>query len=124
MQPALLTADPISEILLLLAALWLVAKVGGELALRLKLPVVAGELGAGIVLASLHQHFPGLPDVAASPAAGMLGGLGVVILMFAVVWAGLGLPFELAGQPRRTCAAHHDDRSCELRKELSVSSFQ
>jgi Kef-type K+ transport system membrane component KefB len=84
MPPPLLAADPISGILLLLASLWLVAKVGGELALRLKLPVVAGELGAGIVLASLHQHFPVLPDVAASPAAGMLGSLGVIILMFAV----------------------------------------
>jgi Kef-type K+ transport system membrane component KefB len=81
---AMMTADPVSGTLLLLAALWLAAKVGGELALRLHLPAVAGELGAGIVLAILHGRFSTIPDIAASSEAGLLASLGVVILMFAV----------------------------------------
>jgi len=81
---AFLMADPMAGILLLLAALWLAAKVGGEVALRLGLPVVAGELGAGLALAALHQALPGMPSVAASPAADLLGNLGIVVLMFAV----------------------------------------
>lgn len=79
-----LVADPLSGTLLLLAALWLAAKLGGELALRLKVPVVAGELGAGIALAALHANFPSIPDIAASPEAELLGSLGVIVLMFAV----------------------------------------
>lgn len=81
---ALLLADPISSTLGLLALLWLAAKVGGEVAVRLKLPSVAGELGAGLVLASLHHAFPALPNVAANPAADLLANLGIVVLMFAV----------------------------------------
>jgi Kef-type K+ transport system membrane component KefB len=81
---AFLVADPLSGTLLLLAALWLAAKLGGELALRLKLPVVAGELGAGIALAALHANFPSIPNVAASSEAELLGSLGVIVLMFAV----------------------------------------
>jgi Kef-type K+ transport system membrane component KefB len=50
MPPTHLTADPFPGILLLLAFLWLAAKIGGELALRLKRPVVAGELAAGIII--------------------------------------------------------------------------
>jgi len=84
MPLASLVADPLSGTLLLLAALWLAAKLGGELALRLKLPVVAGELGAGIALAALHANFPSIPDVAASPEVELLGSLGVIVLMFAV----------------------------------------
>jgi Kef-type K+ transport system membrane component KefB len=81
---AFLMTDPISSTLFLLAALWLAAKLGGELALRLKLPVVAGELGAGIALAVLHANFRSIPDVVASPEAELLGSLGVIVLMFAV----------------------------------------
>ena len=82
---AYLSAEPIpGSLLILLAGLWLAAKVGGELALRLRLPAVAGELGAGMVIAFMHQQIPALPDVAASPAAALLGSLGVIVLMFAV----------------------------------------
>ena len=85
MSLAYLTSEPIpGSTLLLLAGLWLAAKLGGELALRLRLPVVAGELGAGMVIAILHRLVPGLPDVSASPAAALLGSLGVIVLMFAV----------------------------------------
>jgi len=81
---ALLSADPIAPALLLLALMWLAAKVGGELALRLHLPAVAGELGVGLALGALARAIPGFPDAAASPAAELLAGLGVVVLMFAV----------------------------------------
>ena len=76
--------DPLAGTLSLLALLWLSAKVGGELALRLKLPSVSGELAAGLALTALHRVWPLVPDVAASSAAELLGGLGVVVLMFAV----------------------------------------
>jgi Kef-type K+ transport system membrane component KefB len=84
MIPALLMADPLGATLGLLALMWLAAKLGGEAALRLKLPPVAGELGMGLLLAALHRAFPALPDVTQSPAAGLLAYLGVVLLMFAV----------------------------------------
>ncbi|HEX7553036.1 MAG TPA: cation:proton antiporter [Geothrix sp.] len=81
---AFLMHDPLAGTLMLLALLWLSAKLGGELALRLKLPAVTGELAVGLALATLHRAWPLFPDVAASPATELLGGLGVVVLMFAV----------------------------------------
>jgi Kef-type K+ transport system membrane component KefB len=81
---AFLMHDPLAGTLMLLALLWLAAKVGGELAVRLKLPAVTGELAVGILLAVLHRMWPSFLDVAASPGAELLGGLGVVVLMFAV----------------------------------------
>ncbi len=84
MPLALLVSDPFAGTLLLLALIWLAAKLGGEVALRLKLPTVAGELSAGLALAGLHQAFPHLPDVAASEPVGVLASLGVLVLMFAV----------------------------------------
>lgn len=84
MPLAFLVHDPLAGTLMLLALLWLSAKVGGELAVRLKLPAVTGELAVGLALTGLHRAFPLFPDVAASPGAELLGGLGVVVLMFAV----------------------------------------
>ncbi len=81
---ALLMHDPLAGTLMLLALLWLSAKVGGELAVRLQLPAVTGELAVGLALTALHRAWPLFPDVTASPATEMLGGLGVVVLMFAV----------------------------------------
>jgi Kef-type K+ transport system membrane component KefB len=81
---AFLIHDPLAGTLMLLALLWLSAKLGGELAVRLKLPAVTGELAVGLGLTALHRAWPLFPEVAASPAAELLGGLGVVVLMFAV----------------------------------------
>jgi len=81
---SLLMHDPLAGTLMLLALLWLSAKLGGELAVRLTLPAVTGELAVGIALAALHRLWPPFLDVAASPEAELLGGLGVVVLMFAV----------------------------------------
>lgn len=81
---AFLNADPFAGTLALLALIWLAAKLGGEAALRLRLPSVAGELGAGLAMAALHRSFPAFPDAGASPAADVLANLGVILLMFAV----------------------------------------
>ncbi len=84
MSFAFLMSDPLAGTLMLLALLWLAAKVGGELAVRLRLPAVSGELVVGLALAAFHQAWPLFPAVAQSPEADLLGGLGVVVLMFAV----------------------------------------
>ena len=84
MPLALLSADPFAGTLMVLAFAWLVAKLAGELFQRLRLPVVAGELAAGLLLAALHRRYPFVPDLGASEGAGVLANLGVVVLMFAV----------------------------------------
>ncbi len=84
MPLALLATDPVAFSLLLLALVWLAAKLGGEVALRLKLPAVAGELGAGLALAALHHGFPAFPALGESAEVGVLASLGVVVLMFSV----------------------------------------
>ncbi|WP_257310842.1 cation:proton antiporter [Geothrix fuzhouensis] len=84
MPLAFVAHDPLAGTLMLLALLWLSAKVGGELAVRLKLPAVTGELAVGLALTALHRVWSWFPEVAASPGAELLGGLGVVVLMFAV----------------------------------------
>jgi len=84
MTLAMLVADPFAGTLALLALVWMAAKAGGELALRLRLPAVAGELSAGLLLAVLHRSLPGFPDLGASVGAEVLANLGVILLMFAV----------------------------------------
>lgn len=81
---ALLVADPFAGTLALLALVWVAAKLGGEAALRMKLPAVAGELCAGLLLAVCARFIPGFPDLADSSAAEILANLGVIVLMFAV----------------------------------------
>ena len=81
---ALMMADPFAWTLALLAMLWIFAKVGGEVATRFKLPVVAGELGIGVLLAVLARTIPGFPDLTQSAEAGVLANLGVILLMFMV----------------------------------------
>ncbi len=81
---ALLMADPFTGSLLLLAMLWLGAKLGGELALRLHMPAVVGELCAGLAFSAAHRAWPSFPNAGASPEAGVLANVGVMLLMFAV----------------------------------------
>lgn len=81
---AILMADPFAWTLALLALLWVAAKAGGEVAVRLKLPAVAGELGVGVLLAALVKIVPGFPDLSRSTEAGVLANLGVILLMFTV----------------------------------------
>jgi len=81
---ALISVEPLSTTLALLALLWLVAKLGGEVALRLRFPSVAGELAAGIALGVLARRLAWFPSIAAQPELELLGNLGIVVLMFAV----------------------------------------
>lgn len=76
--------DPALGSILLLALIWLAAKVGGEAATRLKLPAVVGELAAGMAFAALHRSWAFVPDVATAPAADMMATVGVLLLMFSV----------------------------------------
>ncbi|BDU78379.1 cation:proton antiporter [Mesoterricola sediminis] len=84
MPLALLVADPFAGTLALLALVWVAAKVGGDLAVRARVPAVAGELAAGLALAALARYLPGFPDIGGSGAADVLANLGVIVLMFAV----------------------------------------
>jgi Kef-type K+ transport system membrane component KefB len=77
-------SDSLAPFLALLALLWLAAKLGGEAALRLRLPSVAGELATGLLLGGLHGLLPFAPDLRANPSLDLLGNLGVIILMFSV----------------------------------------
>ncbi|MBI3129802.1 MAG: cation:proton antiporter [Acidobacteria bacterium] len=84
MTIALLHADPIAASLILLAFVWMAAKLGGELAIRLKLPAVVGELLVGLILGALQRNVASFPDLGGNPELGYLAGLGVITLMFAV----------------------------------------
>lgn len=84
MPLALIVADPFASALMLLALMWVAAKLGGEVALRFKLPAVAGELGAGLALAALHRVLPRFSNLGDSPEVAVVANLGVTVLMFSV----------------------------------------
>ena len=74
-----------TELLLVLAGMWLMAKLGGEVCHRLRLPRVVGELGAGLAIAALAKQFPNaIPHPASIPAMEHIAEIGIVVLMFAV----------------------------------------
>ena len=78
-------ADPVAPVVLGLAVLLLSAKLGGEIATRLKQPAVLGELLAGILLGNLP--FGGVRTfeaLAHNEALEIIGGLGALILLFEV----------------------------------------
>ena len=81
---ALLMSDPLASTLILLAMLWLAAKLGGEVAVRLKLPAVAGQISIGVLLAALPRFFEWFPNVAHNHPAEVLAYVGIVVLMFMV----------------------------------------
>ena len=81
----LMGGNSAAELLMVLAVMWLLAKVGTELCYRLHLPRVVGELGAGLLLAVLAKQFPGIvPEPASYPVMEYLAEIGIVVLMFAV----------------------------------------
>jgi Kef-type K+ transport system membrane component KefB len=81
---ALLLADPLASTLAIIALLWVAAKIGSEVAVRFKLPAVAGQLSIGVLLAALHEHFSWFPNIGKSSEANVLAYIGVVVLMFVV----------------------------------------
>jgi len=76
---------PGADVWLTLAAILLVAKLGGEIAVRLKQPPVLGELCAGILLGNLGLFGWHVFDHAADmPSVEFLAEFGVVLLLFEV----------------------------------------
>lgn len=68
-----------------LALILFTAKLGGDLAVRVKQPAVLGELGAGLVLGNLDLlGFGGLSMLGTEPFLVSLAELGVVLLLFEV----------------------------------------
>ena len=67
---------------LALAAMILAAKLGGEVALRLRQPAVLGELACGVLLGNLP--IPGLAEVARGAEIAFAAELGVMLLLFQV----------------------------------------
>jgi Kef-type K+ transport system membrane component KefB len=77
--------DPSASVVLWLAVVLLAAKVGGEVALRLRQPAVLGELAAGIVLGNLHHlGVDAFEGVKADPFIDMFARVGVLVLLFGV----------------------------------------
>ncbi|HET7746309.1 MAG TPA: cation:proton antiporter [Vicinamibacteria bacterium] len=78
-------ADPSAPLLLALAVILVVAKLGGDLAVRLGQPAVLGELMAGVVLGNIGlagiQAFEGFKT---DPAVDLIARLGVILLLFEV----------------------------------------
>lgn len=86
--------DPVAPILLILAALLLAAKLGGELFERIKQPAVLGELIAGVVLGNLVLAIPSFTFLEPLRASHLevewaiiidrLARIGVLLLLFEV----------------------------------------
>lgn len=78
-------AAPVAAVVLALAVILVGAKLGGDLAVRIRQPAVLGELLIGILLGNLDLFgvtwFRGL---AADPTIGILAQIGVVLLLFQV----------------------------------------
>ena len=72
----------IAHVALLIAVILVAAKVGGEVATRLKQPPVVGELLAGMALGSLP--FPLAGQLGSDTAIDVLSQIGVLILLFEV----------------------------------------
>jgi Kef-type K+ transport system membrane component KefB len=78
-------ADPVASLALALVIVLSVAKLGGEVAVRLGQPAVLGELLAGVVVGNLSLvGFSALDPLWASPSLDMLARLGVLVLLFEV----------------------------------------
>jgi Kef-type K+ transport system membrane component KefB len=77
--------DPVAPLVLSLAALLVSAKVGGEIATRLRQPAVLGELIAGIVLGNLTGiGIHTFERLKTEPTLSLLAALGVLLLLFEV----------------------------------------
>jgi Kef-type K+ transport system membrane component KefB len=77
--------DPIAQVALHLAVILVAAKLGGELAVRLRQPAGLGEILAGLALGNLGLvGIHALGSIATDPAIDTLARLGVLILLFEV----------------------------------------
>src|ERR1700704_6446259 len=77
--------DPVAGVVLSLALILLVAKLGGDLATRVGQPAVLGELLGGILLGNVPLFGHSLLDrLKHDPTLDMLGRIGALILLFEV----------------------------------------
>jgi Kef-type K+ transport system membrane component KefB len=77
--------DPVTAVLLYLAIILIVAKLGGDLAARLGQPAVLGELVLGVLIGNLSLvGITWLAPLAADQYIDLLARLGVVVLLFEV----------------------------------------
>jgi Na+:H+ antiporter len=78
-------SDPVAPVVLAVAIVLIVAKLCGDLAVRMGQPAVLGELVCGIVLGNMNLlGFSGLEYLKSDPAVDMLARIGVLILLFEV----------------------------------------
>ena len=78
-------ADPIAQVAFHLAVILVAAKLGGELAVRVRQPAVLGEILAGLAIGNLDLvGIRALGGIAGDPAIDTLASLGVLILLFEV----------------------------------------
>src|SRR5687767_3048254 len=78
-------ADPIAATALFLAIVLLAAKLGGELATRLRQPPVLGELLAGVLLGNLTlAGVDWFEQIETDPSVEFLSRVGVLVLLFEV----------------------------------------
>lgn len=71
-------------ILLTLFVIFVAAQIGGEIAQRLKLPAVVGEIAAGCVIGPSALGWVALPDIATGTPLDVLAEIGVILLLFSV----------------------------------------
>jgi Kef-type K+ transport system membrane component KefB len=75
----------VAAVALSIAIILAAAKVGGELATRLRQPAVLGELLVGVLLGNLTlAGVSGLEHIKSDPSIDLLAGLGVLVLLFEV----------------------------------------
>ncbi|MDR6936046.1 cation:proton antiporter [Luteibacter sp. 3190] len=71
-------------ILLTLFIIFVAAQVGGEVAQRLRLPAVVGEIAAGCAIGPSALGWVTLPDIAVGTPLDVLAEIGVILLLFSV----------------------------------------
>jgi Kef-type K+ transport system membrane component KefB len=77
--------DPVGHVALALVVILVVAKLGGDLAVRLGQPAVLGELIGGVLIGNLALvGFGGLDWIRTDASIDMLSRIGVLILLFEV----------------------------------------
>jgi Kef-type K+ transport system membrane component KefB len=75
----------VAPVVLALAIILAIAKLGGDLAARLGQPLVLGELVAGVVMGNIAlTGYTGLEPFKTDPAIDLLAGIGVLVLLFEV----------------------------------------
>lgn len=78
-------SDAVASLILSLAIILIVAKVGAHFAARIGQPSVLGELAGGMIVGNLSLvGLPGLEYLGTDTAVGLMAELGVIVLLFQV----------------------------------------